>query len=560
MNETAGFKKKICLEIIGWSVLAALFISIIFLSSVPPISRDALVHHLAVPKLYLQHGGIYEIPSMEFSYYPMNLDLLYLIPLYLGVDIAAKFIHFSFGLLTAIIIYFYLKNRINKIYALLGVIFFLSTPIIIKLSTSIYVDLGLVFFSTLSLLSVLEWQKNQFKPKYLVISAISCGLAMGTKYNGLIIFFILTCFIPLVFSIRNRCNNVKLIDIIKPCFVFFSIAILVFSPWMIRNYCWTKNPIYPLYNNIFQDNSKRSTQVQTQSNEKRKGSGIFTSRSKYYNESGWAMVFLPIRIFFQGEDRNMRLFDGKLNPLLLLFPVFAFFPRKRQNIPLLTLTEKKILLWFSILFFFFAFFSTALRIRYIVPIVPPLVLLSIYGIKNLMDSIGRVSIVKYKFFFVAVLAIVVVSFLSLNVFYIKDLFFYVKPLDYIIGNVSRDDYIARFRFEHPATLYINKNLSDDSLSWLIYLGKRGYYLNKPYAPDKANHFINIVKNSNNCDEITAKFIQNGVTHFVIQTGFLNKWQNEIFSVQKQELLKKFLKKNTLLLYYKNDVGVFKLLR
>ena len=558
MNEKTSLKKSSCLEIIGWSVLAVLFISIIVLSLVPPISRDALVHHLAVPKLYLQHGGIYEIPSMEFSYYPMNLDLLYLIPLYFGVDIAAKFIHFSFGLLTAIIIYLYLKNRINKSYALLGMLFFLSTPIIIKLSTSVYVDLGLVFFTTLSLLAILEWQKKQFKPKYLIISAVSCGLALGTKYNGLIIFFILTCVVPFIFSIKNRGKIVRLIDIIKPCFTFFSIAILVFSPWMIRNYCWTKNPIYPLYNNVFQKNSTEPAQIQNQSDDKSKGSGIFTNRSKYYNESGWEMALLPIRIFFQGEDRNMRLFDGKLNPLLLVFPIFAFIPLRKKDKKLLA--EKKILLWFSILFFLFAFFSTVLRIRYIVPIVPPLVLLSIYGIKNLMDSIGRVSIAKYKIFFIAVLAIVVVSFLSLNIFYVKDLFAYIKPFDYITGKVSRNEYIGRFRFEHPATLYINKNLPDDSLSWLIYLGKRGYYLNKPYVPDKANTFINIVKNSNNCDEITAKFIQNGVTHFVIQTGFLNKWQNEIFSLQKQKLLRKFFKKNTALLYYKNDVGVFKLLR
>ena len=400
--------------------------------------------------------------------------------------------------------------------------------------------------------------EKSFKLKYLVISAISCGLAMGTKYNGLIIFFIITCFIPLIFSIKNKSNSVKIIEIIKPCIVFCIISVSVFSPWMIKNYYWTKNPIYPLYNSVFQENIAEPAQIHSQADDKRKGSGVFSYRSKYYNEDWWQMALLPIRIFFQGEDRNMRLFDGKLNPLLLVFPIFAFFPKKRNSKKLLT--EKKILLWFSILFFFFAFFSTVLRIRYIVPIVPPLVLLSIYGIKNLMDSIGRVSITKYKNFLIAVLAIVVVSFLSLNIFYVKDLFAYIKPFDYISGNVSRDDYIARFRFEHPVTLYINKNLSDDSLSWLIYLGKRGYYLNKPYAPDRANSFINIVKNSNNSDEITAKLIQNGVTHLVIQTGFLNKWQNEIFSAQKQALFRNFFKKNTVLLYHKNDVGVFELLR
>ncbi len=58
-------------------LLFALIASIVVLSAVPPVSKDELVHHLAVPKLYLKHGGMYEIPFMPFSYYPMNLDLLY---------------------------------------------------------------------------------------------------------------------------------------------------------------------------------------------------------------------------------------------------------------------------------------------------------------------------------------------------------------------------------------------------------------------------------------------------------------------------------------------------
>ena len=93
--------------------LALLIVSIAVLSCVPPVSRDALTHHLAVPKIYLAKGGIHEIPSIPFSYYPMNLDLLYLIPLYFGNDITPKLIHFSFVLLTALLIFRYLKNRFN---------------------------------------------------------------------------------------------------------------------------------------------------------------------------------------------------------------------------------------------------------------------------------------------------------------------------------------------------------------------------------------------------------------------------------------------------------------
>ena len=113
------------------ALFAILFVCIITLASVPPVSKDALVHHLTIPKLYLKHGGMYEIPSLVFSYYPMNLDLLYLVPLYFGNDIIPKFIHFCFALLTAWLIYHYLKRRTSITYALLGVVFFLSIPIII---------------------------------------------------------------------------------------------------------------------------------------------------------------------------------------------------------------------------------------------------------------------------------------------------------------------------------------------------------------------------------------------------------------------------------------------
>jgi 4-amino-4-deoxy-L-arabinose transferase-like glycosyltransferase len=127
-------------------LLVVLLCTLILLSWVPPVSRDALTHHLAVPKLYLEHGGIFEIPAIGFSYYPMNLDLLYIIPLYFGNDILAKFIHGIFALLTAGLIFGYLAKRLGSVWGLFGALFFLSLPIIVKLSITVYVDLGLVFF------------------------------------------------------------------------------------------------------------------------------------------------------------------------------------------------------------------------------------------------------------------------------------------------------------------------------------------------------------------------------------------------------------------------------
>ncbi len=260
------------LEIILLVLITLLIGSIIILSSVPPVSRDALTHHLAVPKLYLNHGGMYEIPSIDFSYYPLNLDFLYLIPLYFGNDIIPKFIHFSFALLTAWLIFSYLKVRLNTVYALSGGLFFLSLPVIVKLSTTVYVDLGLVFFSTCALIYLLKWVENDLKIHFLIISAVSCGLALGTKYNGLIVLFILTLFVPFNYISQKKRSAGK-----KPAapseslkvqlkaigcgIIFCLVALIIFSPWMIRNYVWKGNPIYPLYHNLFSIPTSGSTKM-----------------------------------------------------------------------------------------------------------------------------------------------------------------------------------------------------------------------------------------------------------------------------------------------------------
>ncbi len=160
--------------------LAFLICAIIILSSVPPVSKDELVHHLALPKLYLKHGGMYEIPFMPFSYYPMNLQLLYMIPLYFGNDIVPK-IDPLFLCSTAWLIFSYLKKRTSAVYALAGVLLFLSIPVVVKLSITAYIDLGIIFFSTASLLWLLKWRESGFKKKFLVTSGVFCGLGLGNK-------------------------------------------------------------------------------------------------------------------------------------------------------------------------------------------------------------------------------------------------------------------------------------------------------------------------------------------------------------------------------------------
>ena len=183
------------------SVLLSLCVfGILLMASLPPVSRDALIHHLAIPKLYLHHGRMIELPDIPFSYYPMNLDLLYLIPMMFGNDIFPKYIHMLFGILSAALIFNYLRKRIGINYGLCGALLWLSTPIVTRLSSEVYVDLGLAFFSFASLYHIVLWANSGFRYKDLIFSGIFCGLALGTKYNGLLSFTVLSLMIPFIYS------------------------------------------------------------------------------------------------------------------------------------------------------------------------------------------------------------------------------------------------------------------------------------------------------------------------------------------------------------------------
>jgi len=536
-------------------VLACLIISVIILSLVPPISKDALVHHLAVPKLYLQQGGIYEIPFMPFSYYPMNLDLLYTIPLYLGNDIAPKFIHFAFALLTTWLIFYYLRRRTNSIYGLLGSILFLSIPIIIKLSITVYVDLGEIFFSFAALVLLLEWVRSGFQIRFLIFSGILCGLALGTKYNGLIILFLLTLFIPFLYSRHHKDIRVGFFKSVGFGVLFLLISLLIFSPWMIRNYHWKNNPIYPLHNKIFNPPKTIAESIPSQGNIQKQNRGFFTYRSMIYHESGWQIALLPLRIFFQGRDSDPQYFDGKLNPFLFFLPFFAFVRSRGE--PEYLSSEKKIILAFVVLFLCFALFSAVMRIRYVSPIIPPLVILSVFGVKNLIEVFRQSLSKAFRWAGWAFVTVILILCLTLNTSYIIGQFKYVTPFRYLDGSVSRDKYIAGYRPEYPAMRYINENLDPNAKLLFIFIGKRGYYCDREYVLD-IGILGGLIKSSESPEDILQGLTKQGITNILIYYHLFERWMSDNFSEEKLFLTQEFFREHVELLFHENGFGVLNL--
>ncbi len=448
------------------SLLVALILAVALMAAVPPVSRDALTHHLAIPKLYLEHGGIHEMPAFKYSYYPMNLDLLYLIALHFKNDILPKYIHFAFALLTGWLIFRYLSQRLNRRYALLGVIAFLSIPVIVKLSITVYVDLGLVFFSTAAWLFFFKWLDSEYDLRQLLIAAVFCGLALGTKYNGLLVLLLLALFVPYAYVRLNRGTSGAGAKAVGYGAVFVLTALIVFSPWMIRNYLWTHNPLFPLYDTVFNPESPYPAIPLKP----------FVERRLVYDEAWPQIALIPIRIFFQGQDNSPQYFDGRLNPFLLLLPLLAF--RRLASHPPVQVLERKLLAAFAVGYILYAFFTKDMRVRYIAPALPALVVLAMFGLRNLYDLAHACASRKARLGVTTLIHGAMVLMIVLNGHYMIEQFQSVAPLNYITGQVDRGTYIQKYRPEYAALQYVNRHLPQDARLLAIFLGRRSYYCDR----------------------------------------------------------------------------------
>jgi len=521
MNRKAATTAVSCLLLVG---ITGLLFTECLMNLTPPISRDALIHHLAIPKLWLKNGGFYETPWARYSYYPMNIDLLYLVALCFKNDIAPKFIHFAFALGTGSLIYLYLKKRLGRNWGLLGAVIFLSTPVVIRLSTSAYVDLGLVFFTTASILSFVHWQDGEYKQlRWLILSAVSMGLAAGCKYNGLIPWAFVNLMLMFYFAKDTR----KQMSALSYGLLFFAVSLVIVSPWYIKNYLFTSNPIYPLFDNIFNPSNHPA------STGKGGGIGFFQRRELMYGESLWETLLIPLRMFFQGQDHSDQYFDGVLNPILLVMVPFAFLNKRLRR-------DTIFFVAFTAYFLTSAFFLAVPRVRYVLPVVPLLTIVATMGIKALLDHLmQRQGLIQYAGIVVTV--VIVTFFLGVNCLYLKDHFNTIGPISYIFSRETKDQFMARHIGSYLAIEYINKNLPPDAKVFLIFMGGRGYYLDRDYY-HSSSFGIKTIKELAKAAKMSEDHFRNHTkslkfSHILMRTDLFKKYLLDNF---EQDTIAQFL--------------------
>ena len=410
----------------------------------------------------------------------------------------------------------------------------------------------MTFFTTASVLAFVRWRDDGYRnAKWLLLSAVCIGLSAGSKYNALIAWLFLNLMIVFYYS-RDTENG---LGAFKSGAVFFVIALLVVSPWYIKNYILTENPIYPLFDQVFRflHHAGENGANIAGTAERRWTSGVFQRREVMFGESFLETLFIPIRMFFQGKDGSTQYFDGVLNPILITMLPFAFLNRELNR-------DKVFFLLFSVFFLFMAYFLTVIRIRYILPLVPFLAILSVIGIKNIAEWTGKKSSQIRRAGLIVIFAVTII-FIAFNFLYLKNYFNEIGPVKYILNQETKDEFLSRNVGSYPAMQYINKNLPNNVRIFLMFLGKRGYYLNRPYYHEKTigmNSINGMVKASENKQHLQAYLQSLDCTHILMRTELVNKYLRDNF--QKKtifrflDLVKEYWKP----VYESNGYAVYKL--
>lgn len=230
--------------------IAVFFILLLFpiINALAPsdmMDWDSLAYHLAVPKLWLEAGKVTYIPFIHHSNFPFCVDSLYLYGLSLGSESGAKAMTVSFYAAGALWLVSVVRRWSgNNLAGILAAIAFMTVPVVMWESGSGYIDVAHGLFAAIAILAAAEAVKNGDR-KWLFLCAWAVGLAMASKYTGL-----LTAVVVGLVLTGGYFKN-KRSDWWRPAAAIALAFAVLAGPFLIRNVVNTGNPTYPFLYSVF---------------------------------------------------------------------------------------------------------------------------------------------------------------------------------------------------------------------------------------------------------------------------------------------------------------------
>ena len=447
----------------------------------PPVDIDVLNYHLSIPHLYILEHRIFQIPGIYFSYFPFTLQMLYIPCLMADSAQAAQLLHVLFGLASMVVIMRIAGLLYTRKTAILAAMLFYALTDVSMESPAARIDLGVCFYALFAFFCFLKAHHDeQHKLQWLTFSGIFAGLCSGSKYTGLIVPLLLLVLL-LVFSPFPRSRG-------KAIFFFLIATSLIASPWYLRNFVWTGNPVFPFLSKIF-------------------GTGGLTSAYiKMIQQGNWYYAPIPRTLlnFILSPwlllVRREAFASNRIGPLFLTYlPVFLGLRWHRLH-------RLKPLLVFCGLWFPFWFWTSPL-VRFLFA---PLGLLCIVLARSIQLALHYQA--GWRKLTLTLVSLWIIVALTWNIKY------HLGFVSMAIGIVSSDKFFEDGTpiegYQYADFQYINTILRPKNL---LLFGSHGLYVTMPFtlASDLAMEKRGIF---DQCDEKVVETVlrERGITHIMLR--------------------------------------------
>ncbi|MCE5301059.1 MAG: hypothetical protein LLG37_09365 [Spirochaetia bacterium] len=202
-------------------------------ASTPAVYYDSLVYHLGCASQYIERGGIVNMPYNIFSYFPQLATMNYLFFLLLSSELSVKLFIFISAVMTLCAVYALTAKL--KGSGRTALLLTLTSPLFFLAATRAGTELYLVFFTILLFMVLLG--EEHIGTDRAIIAAVLAGGLISVKYNAVIIYgFFLLLAVRMYLKKRMKLKGL-------PAFAVIPAAVV--TPYLIRNYIYTGDPVYP---------------------------------------------------------------------------------------------------------------------------------------------------------------------------------------------------------------------------------------------------------------------------------------------------------------------------
>ncbi len=437
----------------GWVLLGVLAVVMgmdLIEALAPPSDADTLAYHFAMPKLYLEAGGIFLVPRAIDGVAPLLSQMTYIPALALGGERALTLWTMTGNWATAALLFTISRRFIGFNWSLGATLVYLTVPAVIYGGGSGQVEVRNALYVLLGAFSVgLALRTGLLR--YAVLAGIMAGFFAGAKYLGLI--FVLSCGLTLMAQRRWFVQGLA-----------FSIAaVIAGSGWYVWLWSHTGDPVFPMLftalglpdGPYWSSTFDAFFREKTFSLESPLGHGI------------WAYISYPFVATLDAPPvlEARRTGFGPFGWLILPFAMAGIWGarEKLRSSPLAGLTLV------SFLFFTIWFFTTPIqRVRFLLPLLPGLILCM------------SVAAVKFSDQTKAAMKPLAAAFALTIAFQVAgDALFTKNPAQYLLTGESRNDYLERTVTRFAPVAWLNKNLGPGD-KVLHTIRQYNYLLDVPY--------------------------------------------------------------------------------